>query len=225
MTHGNDLEVLVQGIYRPSLFYIPNNIFPDLTPEQEKEFNDYRVINAVGVLKANGDTTYANKCSPTVELLSKPTQLENNVYQLQKLRDELSKETFDYLLGEYQKHILTCKYVYDWLLNNTNEAINEVTKEELSLFKLQLDWISSHIDKVQAVFCLDRKQTEETPEELTELPNSVFNNKAYNNILKKENLSKDKPTKVKKSKKANLPSEQDIDAYLLETVFNVNFKE
>ncbi|MBD0825516.1 hypothetical protein [Aestuariibaculum marinum] len=225
MTQGNDLEVLVQGIYRPSLFYIPNNIFPDLTEEQEKEFNDYRVINAVGVLKVNGDTTYSDKCSPTVELLSKPTQLENNVYQLQKLRDELSKETFDYLLGEYQKHILTCKYVYDWLLNNTNEAINEVTKEEFGLLKLQLDWIGSHIDKIQAIFCLDRKQTEETPEELSELPPSVFNNKVYNDILKKENLSKDKPTKVKRSNKANLPSEQEVDAYLLETVFNVNFKE
>lgn len=217
MSHSNDLDHLVQGIYRPSIFYLPTSLFPDITTEQERELLEYRVVNDICILKENGDTSYADKCVPVIEMLNKSAILENNFYQLLKFNDSLSRETFSYLLNEYNKNTQACKQVYHWLLEHINNSIGPIAKEELELFKLQLSLITGHIEKVLNRFgkeMIDRKLNNGAAEFV--INTSIFNKGQDNEILKLNSL------RNTKTKKASMPSNSEVDKFLLETVFNVD---
>lgn len=222
MSHTNDLSLLVEGIYRPSILYIPNSLFPDTTPEQEMELLEYRVVNDICILKENGDTAYSDKCIPSLEMFNKRAILENNFYQLLKLKDSLSHETFRYLLNEYNKNVHACKQVYGWLVDNMDYYLNSVAKEELELFKLQYSLIIGHMDKVINVF--GNEITEQQPNSaISEINTSIFIDNQLNELVKLDNLSKTRKVKEMGSKKSYVPSNSEVDKYLLETVFNVDF--
>ncbi len=122
MGFNNDIEDLINALYRPSIFYIPTTLFPNISEKVKQEFLDYRVTNEVAILKVNGKTAYADKCIPTMELLGKSNCLENNLFQLHKFKDQLKKDSFDFIFENYLRNVSACEYVYDWLNDNIRKS-------------------------------------------------------------------------------------------------------
>ncbi|GGZ67248.1 hypothetical protein [Algibacter mikhailovii] len=220
MTFNDDITGFVNNLYRPSIFYVPESIIPNITEEMKQDLLTFGVTNTLVIIKANGEHKLYENCIPAIELLNKEKHLENNIFQLYKFK-ELQEDAFKYILDLYQKHVASYEYIYDWLLNNLEDNIKDATAEHKAHFQMQFTAIKSHAIKLTECFG-HKKQAD--PKVVQESISSVFGDiKIPKSVT---GISKPTKTKVKtpRKKKKVLISFEEADKYLLETVFKVNLK-
>mgnify|MGYP000654571356 CR=1 FL=1 len=220
MTFNDDITGLVNNLYRPSIFYVPESIIPNITEEMKQDLMTFGVTNTLVVIKANGEQKLYENCIPAIELLNKEKHLENNIFQLYKFK-ELQEDAFEYILGLYLKHVASYEYIYDWLLNNLDDNIEDATAEHKAHFQMQFAAIRTH--GIKFTECFGQKK-QPAPKLVQESISSVSEDiKVLQTVT---GISKPTKTKVKtpRKKKKVLISFEEADKYLLETVFKVDFK-
>ncbi|WP_372938682.1 hypothetical protein [Seonamhaeicola sp.] len=217
MNFNNDIQDLIMGLYRPSIFYIPSSLFPNASEKAKEGFKEFRVTDELAVLKITGDISYIENCIPTIELLNKQNNLDNNIFQLHKFQDQLKKDSFEFILNNYLKNVAACKYVYDWLKNNLN-SISNVNEEITNLFNLQYELTKQHIEKLQSLFLVTKPIENEKLENVIEHTSNIISDKKFNTVIKNIGNKKYRRRKQKLT-------EKEVDVYLLQTVFQVDFSQ
>jgi hypothetical protein len=219
---NKDIEGLINGLYRPSIFYIPAVLFPKISEELKQKFKDYRVTNELAILKQTGDTCYIEQCIPLIELLHKESSLENNLFQLHKFKDQLKQVSFKFILDNYMKHVSACTYVYSWLYDHVLDVIENLTEDQKQLFDLQYRLINKHQECLENAFLVEKPIAIEHIEELIATHTHIFKDRKFNELLTDINKEKDNS---KQNNKKLLLTDLEADTYLLKTVFNVKFQD
>lgn len=217
---NNDIEDLINGLYRPSIFYIPETFFSNISDEIKQGLIDYRVTNELAVLKQTGEIAYVENCIPVLELLNKANNLENNLFQLHRFRDNLKKDSFLFILDSYSKNVTACEFVYGWLFNNLGVAIEKVKEDHKNLFDLQHTLAKQHLEKLEQFFSIENTIGAEKIEDVIKSSYSIFTDKKFNEVIADPAKGK---TNLKRKNKQSLLTESEADRFLLEKVFNVKF--
>lgn len=219
---NKDIEDLINGLYRPSIFYIPAVFFHNISEELKQKFKDYRVTNELAILKHTGDTCYVEQCIPSLELLSKKNSLENNLFQLFKFKDQLKRSSFKFILDNYIENVSACIYVYGWLQGHVTDAIESLTEDQKALFDLQYRLVEQHQESIEKSFVFKKPiETEHIKKVITTNPH-IFKDRKFNQLLTDVGKEKDNQ---KQNTKNLLLTDLEADEYLLKTVFNVKFQD
>lgn len=217
---------LQKALYHPSLFYIPYALFPDLSEESFIELEAMDFFNTLGTLTEAGEVSPFNNKHSFI-ILTKTTLLRQNIVQLSELKAHVQEATFKLILEDYWSTAKLWEYIYDWLKNNVAEDVPTIDKFTVDLFKLQSEAIKAHLLQLKEQFQLsshtqplDRKAFLDRHKNL--MP---FNQHTVAHIFNNDvqpSSSESITTKFGKRKNnGDIPSIEEVDAYLLDRVFNV----
>ena len=159
MEASREMESLLKRIYMPSVFYFPKALFPNLSPETQKELKEYHFFEDLGIIKDNGDVGSLKTSFNALEIYKKDGVLEGNVFQFLEMKERLSGEAFRFLLDKYLSHVKTWVYAYNWLLDNFDKQIPETSKKEKVLFKYQCTILNNHLAKLNQKFQFNFNKT------------------------------------------------------------------
>jgi len=220
MVFNNDLEDLINGLYRPSVFYVPQLFTENFTEEGKQDLLDLGLFDAVIILKQDGKLETFKSTLASTLLIGKDSILNNNFFQLLKFRDNLANDSFYFIKNEYLRHVEASVILYTWLLDHIGietECVNETQKV---WFEFQKNAAVQHCEKIKAKFTpLEAmKRIDFSKMDIT-IPNP-FKEKRFSSILKTSVDNIRKTTSAPRTKSYKI-SNQEADEYLLETVFNV----
>ncbi len=243
------LDSLVRVLLQDVAFYIPKSIFPKkLLRKIPLEFPEH-FFDEVFYLDLKNGMMFFEAVAYNEKLMVKSRLFEHNIVQLLKKKEELRGTEFDYLLEKYFEKVqfysnlvffLCIKYEFYF-----KDTFDPLTK---GVFELQLRFYKNHclalIDRFyqgKEVQIKNQYDLEEVLEKY--LPDFVSRLGIYykeqvhestiefsNSILQEdENQSQVEVPKVqngtkKRIKKAPLLSDQEVEDFILSTVFNVKLK-
>lgn len=217
-------DKLWKTLYSPFIFYIPKHLFPD--SDDESYFNLIIFIDSEGY-----DSELKDQLS-NYKIISKDMTLAKNILKLIDVQNGLSKTQFNFLLEKYMGHVNFLVIVSQWMKNHVCEDVKILRKETENAFYSQATLFSKHFDDIQSkVLQLEAPIVKEQIDVLKFIENDLSDIKANLSLSKgtekvvKALEVKKKPT-VAKTKKTRPPlTNEEAEAFLLETVFNItNFE-
>lgn len=228
MALNNEIQNLISTVHKPSIFYMPERLFPNLDANTIEQFEGIGFLNTLLIIDANGDPHPIKSGIEYFALLRKPKILKSNVLQLIEMKSKLDKEAFLYLLKDYTNEVDTWVSTSEVIRNEAKiEAKNYLTTMQ-SYLDLQHHSLKEHQTELKAQFGkwktkveLDRiakffrKTSINISQPNNKLEKSFNNNKIGDTVDKKNNVQ------AKSQKKKTHLSNEDADKYLLKTVFNV----
>lgn len=220
MEFNNDIENLINGLYYPSIFYIPKVITKDFSETAKQELQDFGLFEDVGILKTDGTVESVKNDLYTMQLMGKKNRLENNFFQLLKFRDQLSLDAFNFIKNEYLRHAKACAQIYTWLYNNIGVETHCVTDSQKQWFELQKNEAAQHVENLRTKFSwIETFRRADFSKMDIKVPN-LFKNKRYGEILNQSLKESTKKKPIQKTKTYKI-SDKEADEFLLQTVFNV----
>lgn len=214
---------LVQNLWIDLVFYIPAN---DITKQLVSKLEGIAVTGILDktyiVDKMLGPIVYTNESS--FKALMKTTMLEDNMFLLLRKKRKLSPQEFNYVFGEYFEQVEVCFYITNWIHQNiSTKSDKQISNSLVAIFELQYKGYKKHFEKLVQHFYPNKE----------ELPKGNFNvvetiEKYFPNLFNEQKDTKITaiviPTKAttQKDKKQLLITEQEAEAFLLESVFNIN---
>lgn len=243
------LDSLVRVLIQDFAFYIPKSIFPKkLLRSIPLEFPE-RFFDEVFYLDLKNGMMFFEAVTYNEKLMDKPRLFEHNIILLLTKRTELGEIEFEYLLKKYFEKVqfysnlvffLCIKYEFYF-----KDTIDPLTR---GVFELQLRYYKNHclalIDRfyqgkeVQIKNHYDLEEVlekylpdfvsrlgiyykDQVQESTIEFSDSIFQedeNQSEVEVPKVQKLPK------KRIKKAPLLSDQEVEDFILSTVFNVKLK-
>lgn len=212
---------LQENLYKPFLFFIPESIIP----KDKKEFIEMRELvnffNKVVLIQNNGAAYELKEKPKLLQLLTKSSYLEKNIFALLDYKANLKAFQFDYLL---QKYIVQLKFyvlISSWMDENLNTHITDVKDNISAYFSIQKTTFLQHKKSLKKTFLLNEFSFL-TPEEIVasiqkDIPPIPLFDKTTN--LVKTQVNKE----TNKQKKPPLITDEEADRLLLKTVFSVRF--
>lgn len=217
---NKDMQDLINNIKRSMIFYIPKQLFKNLQQKHLDELESVGFLNNLFYINSKGAPRQIVDSAEYVEILSKSKILKANVFELLDLKAKLDNETFHYLINDYFIELDTHIIASDIIRKEAENSTNNYEPQMQGYLNLQHDSLQTHHD--------DLKQNFGSWESKFELDRLL---KVSDLNFKKEKLSiepKDTLGKSRKPKskiKATLIKDQEIDHYLLEYVFSVDFSK
>ena len=224
MAFNNDLENLIEGLFRPSIFYVPKILCADFSEKTKQELVDLGFFECPIILKADGVVGTVRNRFDELPMLKKTNMLDNNFFQLLKFRDQLSQDSFRFIKNEYLKYVSACLYIYTWLCDNIEIETDCVDDVQKKLFKHQKVAVEEHEEKLKAKFSfIEEFKLRDFSKMPIKVPN-LFKDKNYGKLLS-DTLKKGKKVKKAQKPKTYKISEGEADEYLLRTVFGVDLSK
>ncbi|TBN02751.1 hypothetical protein EYD45_11545 [Hyunsoonleella flava] len=224
MAFNNDLDDLINGLYRPSIFYVPKIVMKDASEKSKQELIDIGFFDTSCILKADGSLESIKNGFIEIQMIGKTNKLDNNVFQLLKFRDQLATDSFLFIKREYMRHVSAIEVVYTWLLDNIGVETDCVTEQQRTWFEYQKNAVAQHDEKLRTKFSLaERVKRMDFSKMNIRVPN-LFKNKRYGELFT-ESLEDHKRIKKQTKGKRYKLTDSEADKYLLKTVFNVDFSK
>lgn len=216
MGETNDMLELSTQILRPIIYYIPVGSFPEFELKHAEALKTIKLIGTLILLDINGDPHLFDNKIEQIELLKKEKKLKSITLRLIEFKAKYDKETFLYQLKDYLNDLDV------WV--NTANYIKKNAKTETSNY---FDEIQPYLDLQYNV--LKQHQTE-LKQRFETIIVGAFQNQELN--LNEVDISKLTSTNSEESKhhekqkkKFLIPSDAEVDMYLLEKVFGVDFSK
>lgn len=213
-----ELEILNERANRFMLFYIPYELFPDLNDEQKKQAEDELFFGKLYLYKQDNIIVDFEKGLNQVNLLSKKSIFENNLLRLIEIEENGGQKSFNFLIEKYVSRIKGWEYIYEWLNNNVDNNIVDVSVSDKNLLQFQLDITKDHLREIESRFGKKNNITSEEPKSIF-LENKdlvVANGKTVYDFFKEQSDTS--------KKRQPLITNEDADRYLLETIFDIEFE-
>lgn len=243
------LDNLVRVLLQDVAFYIPKSIFPKkFFRNIPLEFPEH-FFDEVFYFDLKSGMMFFEAVAFNEKLMDKPRLLENNIIELLKKKDELGETEFNYLLDKYFELVqfysnlvffLCVRYEFYF-----KEALDPLTR---GVFELQLRFYKNHclalIDRfyqgkevqIKNHYDLDDVLEKYLPDlttrlgiyykELVQESTIEFSDSILQGDEKQSEVEVPKVQKLpkKRIKKAPLLSDQEVEDFILSTVFNVKLK-
>lgn len=227
----NDMQVLVNKIKAPSIFYIPRKLVAKLSKKDRDNLTKIGFLDTMFIINTSGVNKPITNANELLNLFEKEKILTSNIFQLLVLKTKLEKATFHYLLEEYLKELVSWLGVLDVVRVDAKVDLHYYKPYFQSYLDMQYNHLKNHKTEINQKFGHWKTEFE---------IGRIFNDPNFKlpKRRQKENLSSNKidngkiapikgatqPAKIiKRKSKPLLISDTDADAYLLKTVFNVNF--
>jgi hypothetical protein len=216
-------NTLKNNLIRNYAFYIPTiaieklkaTVFEGIIPIEACDtlafFDNERIIS----------TNF--KTLTILKLTSKKDILDENILLLFEAKKNLDSQHFLFLLNNYIPHVEGHLLVTNLMLDNIGKIFEGVEEHIINIFKLQLQYFQKHNTDLNLHFEIQKQKTSIANEKMLKHLNDTYSNPNFKikipDFPKSKLLLKQKVKPVKKKKV--LPSDEDIDRFLLTTVFNV----
>lgn len=227
MRTSQEMEGLLKRIYLPSVFYFPEELFPNLSLETKQALEAYRFFEDMGILKIDGKVSSIHQVINSLELYRKEVVLESNLFQLLEMKERLKEKTFGFLMGRYLSNVQAWMYAYSWLFENLEKQILQVTETHKSLFEYQKVVLTKHMADLKLHFELhnysDSTKTEPVNVLLENKKSFPFEESLIDDVVEASagNKQIEKQKQYKKVNKKVLLTVEEADEYLLKTIFRV----
>jgi len=228
MALNNDMQDLITTVRKPIIFYFPDRIFPEMDTSTVKQLEEIDFLNTLLCLDREGEPTLFDEGFNHLSLLSKPKILKSNIFQLLEMKANLNEDTFLYLLKDYTKEVDTWVSVTDVIKKDAKtEAVNyregiqsyldfqhmSLARHEAELKTQFGKWKQEiELERVSKLFGLSPIMNSKPKEN----QNLSFNENNAKGTFEKKKIILNKP-----NKKRIYLTDEDVDKYLLKTVFNV----
>jgi hypothetical protein len=243
------LDSLVQVLLQDLAFYIPKSIFPKkLLRNIPLEFPEH-FFDEVFYLDLKNGMMFFEVIAFNEKLMDKPRLFERNIIQLLKQKEELGETEFNYLLEKYFEtsqfysnlvFFLCIKYEFYF-----KDTLDPLTR---GVFELQLRFYKNHCLALIDRFCQGKEvqiknhydleevlekylpdlstrlgiyYKELVHESTIEFPKSILQVDENQSQAEVPNVQK---MPKKRIKKEPLLSDQEVEDFILSTVFNVRLK-
>ena len=202
-------EELKANLKNRFLFYIPSGAFKSSGIEEQAKAFDL-IMDQLIIVLPNGDIKSEDYSTHILEILEKPTNLKHNLFKLLDCKANLTPPQFEFLLGQYENTLNFYTFVSYWMNEHLQEYWPEMEKGLPFYLEFQADTFKGHTEALNDQF-----------------PKFQLNIDAIKRFGKKvENLSKEDPVAKTENTAFAKPSKEmtneEIDAYLLQTVFNID---
>ncbi|MBU2920681.1 hypothetical protein KO504_04970 [Winogradskyella psychrotolerans] len=208
MSQTNDILELSTQILRPIIFYISQEMLEGLETEHAEILEKIELTNSLMLLDINGDPLFFENKIEHIELLKKEKVLKSNTLKLIEFKAKYDIEAFKYHFEEYINDLEAWIEASDYIRLNAKTEARNYFKEIQPYLQLQYDNLKQHHQELKQRFA-----------------NVIFK-PLQTEVLVKSNINVPKSQTSEKPKKGRkkrvLPSDDEIDNYLLETVFGLD---
>ncbi|MGR7813386.1 hypothetical protein [Lacinutrix undariae] len=213
-------DKLWKTLYKPFIFYIPKQLFPDT--------DDEAYFNLIIFIDSEGYDSELKEQLTNYKILSKDMTLAENIFKLIDVRHRLSKTQFDFLLEKYMGHVNFLVLVSQWMQNNVCADVKILREETENAFYSQATMFLKHFDDIQSkVLQMEAPIVKEQIDvlkfiksDLSDIKSALSLNKETEKIIKPLEV-KNKPRVTRAKKKQPLITKEAAETFLLETVFNI----
>lgn len=224
MNIKGELEKLIKNIYIPTVFYIPNALFPNLSTEVKLKLAEEQFFNTLGIIDANENVSTLNNWIKGTDIFKKSHFLKINFIQLVEFENNLTREAFSHLINEYLNSTYAYNHVYSWMANHIEQDIPTISDDYKKFFLHQAEVIKSHILEISDRFLVIKEDINAVIDF-----DRIFDN-GKKELIKddyfKTFLNQNTPiSRLTKSEKRKmlLPADEEVDNMLLASIFNVDF--
>ncbi len=208
MSQTNDILELSTQILRPIIFYISQKMLEGLETEHAEILEKIELTNSLMLLDINGDPYFFEDKIEQIELLKKEKVLKSNTLKLIEFKAKYDIEAFKYHFEEYVKDLEAWIEASDYIRLNAKTEARNYFEEIQPYLQLQYDNLKQHHQELEQRFA-----------------NVIFK-PLQPEVLVKSNINVPKPQTSEKPKKGRkkrvLPSDDEIDNFLLEIVFGLD---
>ncbi len=228
MTIDNTFNNLKNNLYKPLIFYVPRSIIPDNKKELYGSSKFDSIFNRIVVIDKKGNILELKSNIKLLQLLEKPTLLDENIFLLLDEKEHLKPYQFNYLLEKYIEQINFYVLISDWMDKNIIINIIDLDSDIKSYFELQKKVFQKHLGVFKNNF-LSNTISYSKPVDV--LKNIEKDFPPFNQFIKKQNASNikfnEKDTTIKervKKQKTILITEEEVENFILDIVFNLDVK-
>jgi hypothetical protein len=221
----NDVFInLRKNLYAPLLFFIPTSLVPENKKEllQSPEFE--KIFNMAAMIPKSGKTYKLESVDGLMDILEKPSTLNENVFLLSDQKASLNTFQFNILFEKYQEQLKFYATIANWMANHVSDHC-KIDDNIKGYFELQNDFFQYHLKEINSKFkvnvIVDSGLEEALQHVEKELPDfkELFQNNKGN--LVGQNSGKVTKPRIKKKAKPPLITDEEARSFLLASVFNV----
>lgn len=214
---------LIANLTKNFIFYIPSSMYAMVENSEFKGIipkEDYnKIIYYEDQLKIR--TTNLDQII-LLDILNKKDILENNLVMLLEAKTALNLTAFEIVLKDYKKHIDCHLQMNLWMYNNLTISIPTIEDVIINAFKFQSENFKEHCSQIEHHFQIQNQDLKLDDDVVVKNLETIFSeNDLKNNMFKDIHNSKSEANTKSTKKKKPIISDQDIDRFLLQTVFNV----
>ncbi|MBR9846862.1 MAG: hypothetical protein GYB35_12510 [Algicola sp.] len=219
MALNKDMLDLIATVHKPVIFYLPERLFPNLPPDVIKGFEAISLLNTLFLIDEKGTPGPIDGSIKYVTLLGKPKILKSNIFQLLEMKSNLNKDTFLYLLNDYNKEVSTWVSATEVIKNDALHETVNYAKTLQSYLDLQYQCLRDHQLELNSKFGEWKSDVEFERISKVFKKSSSINSKS--NVSLKASVEDKRKTTIRLNKSKSLISDEEADKYLLNTIFNV----
>ena len=213
---------ILDNLIRSYIYYVPKSFYNDLQKTEYKDLLAYTDVNTVAFIDKDKNPTLNKSLFNNIDIITKSKLLQENTFLLLEAQSLLDLEQFGYLLKTYREHLDIHTHITDWMSNNIAKDIIHATDDLKNMFNIQSAHFKSHQEEIQKKFGAVESQLKGI--ELNNYFKEKFASPDFKHSLmtffkRTDNL--DNHTKKSRKKKKVIISDEEADAFLLESVFNV----
>jgi len=213
---------LIENISKKYIFYIPSTMYDVI---ENSEFKGILPKDEYDTIVYYEDKTKIRTSNLgkiiLFDMLNKKDDLKNNVVRLLEAKTSLNKAAFDIILKNYQEHLSTHLHISDWMYKHIKKFFPDIEETLANAFKFQAQNFTDHSLQIAQHFQLKNEDRHLDNKDVIKNLESTFSTfEVKNNAVENKNIPKIKNLAPLQKSKASIKDE-DIDLFLLETVFNV----
>ncbi|WCO00563.1 hypothetical protein [Psychroserpens ponticola] len=213
---------LIENTSKNYIFYIPSTMYAMV---ENSEFKGIIPKDEYDTIVFYEDKTKIRTSNLgkiiLFKVLNKKDDLKNNLLSLLEAKTTLNKAVFDIILNDYQEHLKCHLHITSWMYNHINKFFHDIDETLANAFKFQAQNFAAHSLQIDQHFQLKNEDRHfDTIDVIKNLESTFSTSEVKNNIFKNKNSSKKETLTPLQKSKASIKDE-DIDLFLLQTVFNV----
>lgn len=223
LTMTNISTTLIENLTKNYIFYIPSSIYSMVESSELKGIIPKDEYDKIVYLedKSNMRTTNLDQMI-LIDLMRKKDFLKQNLITLLDVKTSLSSAAFDEILKGYQNHLKWHLHVSSWMQKHLKSSFPKIKDVLINAFKFQTDNFSTHSIEIERHFKLNQEDINLNNIDVINNLKVNFDDTEKKKIFHINPNFNSKSAISKASKKDKIIiTDEEIDNFLLETIFNV----
>jgi len=214
--------IITHNLIRNYVLYIPSITISKLKSTVYEGIIPEEAVNTLVFFDDKRQYSTDIKTFSILKLVAKKDILDNNLFQLFEAKRNLEDQHFRVLLDKYMTQVEGHLFATKWMYKNIDKVFKGVDDSIINLFKLQAEYFESHNNEINKHFKIQAHKFSAKNEQLLKHFEDSYSNPDFKIIVpdfSNNSSVKQKSKSVKKQKV--MVSDEEIDRFLLTTIFNV----
>ena len=229
MDSKKEMQDLILSVYIPMVCYFPSRILK-LSPHKiPDEIGNSPLFDTLIIFKENGESYLFSEIN-AIEIYKKEHVFNTNIFKLFEIKGRDNADAFKFLIERYITQVRSFLDAYIWFCENVEQDVSNVSVNAKYNLEYQRDVTEQHLSELESRFPEYKSASTESIESLltnTNFPTNIGVTQTNDDPKMDSNLGEplhQKP-KTQKRKKLLLPTDGEVDEFLLSTIFNVDFEK